>query len=368
MFHNKKWFEEQIKIYGTATKMSKNTGYDKDVLKEWCKKHNLNFANELRAKDLLTKEFLIQQYQLNKSVKMISKEFHILMDLIIDKNEEYGINVNDYNDVDILDNRHWLKEMYDKYNSISKLAEVINCPRTTLSRMCRVYGFHKPRYERKKENHVNEDYFKNIDTAEKAYFLGLIMADGNMHLKKDNNKYLFSLKLKSTDCDIIYKLAQAIEFDKEKIIFKKGKRKETITESVVIQIYNQAFCNNLINLGIIPKKGGTEHIPEQIPNEFMKDFIRGFIDGDGSVGIASNNRTYVSICSTSIDIMKEIKEYFKKMTGTDNKISYCNSIYTYTIAKAKDTYIMCSHLYYPECVSLKRKYQNAQKIINNYLK
>lgn len=367
MFHDKEWFKEQIELYGTATKIAKNTSYSKDVLKEWCQRHGLTFSNESYFEELLTKDFLIKQYVSGKSIKMISKDFHVLMDNIINKNQEYGIKVNDYNSTDILDNRDWVEDMYNQYGSISKLAEVIECPRTTLSRMCRVYGFHKPRYERKKENYVNEDYFKIIDVPEKAYFLGLIMADGNIHLKKDNNKYLFSLKLKSTDHDIIYKLADAIDFDREKILFKKGKRRDTITESVVIQIYNQVFCNHLINLGIIPKKGGTEHIPKDVPKEFVRDFIRGYIDGDGSLGVLSNGSGYLSVCSTSQDIVNEIKLYFKSATGTDNRIIYCNNIYSYRSSKSKDLYLLCSHFYYPGCIALERKYKNAQKIIDNYL-
>ena len=72
-------------------------------------------------------------------------------------------------------------------------------------------------YNRNKANHVNEKYFANIDSANKAYFLGFIMADGNMYQHEDG-KLQFSIKIKNTDKDILYKFADEIEFPKDKII------------------------------------------------------------------------------------------------------------------------------------------------------
>ena len=152
-------------------------------------------------------------------------------------------------------------------------------PRTCITRYAIKYGIYQKRFTRDKVNYVNEDYFNKINTSEKAYFLGFIMADGNMYLRS-NNKYQFSIKIKSSDKDILLKFAKAIEFNPEKITERNEERNGTITRCAEIKIYNQAFCNSLVNLGVVPRKTGKEYMP-LIPKELEKDFIRGYIDGDG---------------------------------------------------------------------------------------
>ncbi|MEG1494711.1 MAG: hypothetical protein RR406_00205 [Bacilli bacterium] len=152
-------------------------------------------------------------------------------------------------------------------------------PRTCITRYAIKYNIYEKKYTRDKTNYVNEDYFNKINTSDKAYFLGFIMADGNMY-QRSNGKYQFSIKIKSSDKDILLKFAQAIDFNIEKITERNETRNETITRCAEIKIYNQTFCENLIKQGVIPRKTGKEYIPN-ISSKYLKDFIRGYIDGDG---------------------------------------------------------------------------------------
>src|SRR5690606_10706467 len=61
---------------------------------------------------------------------------------------------------------------------------------------------------------INEDYFKNIDSKAKAYFLGLIYADGNLRLSKNGKSYIFSLILQTCDKEILDKLLKETETDR----------------------------------------------------------------------------------------------------------------------------------------------------------
>ena len=262
-------------------------------------------------------------------------------------------------------NKKWLKEQFDKYKTPNEVAKATGYPRTCITRYATKYNIYSVKYNRSKANHVNEKYFANIDTANKAYFLGFITADGNMY-QKDNGKLQFSIKIKSTDKDILYKFADEIEFPKDKIIEREENRKGSITKCAEIKIYNQEFCSYLIKLGIVPRKTGKEYMPN-IKEEFKKDFIRGFIDGDGWI---SKDGFQIGFGSSSLKLIESIRDYILEALDIDLTI-YNDLIYTVKSYKRKNIYQILKHFYYEGCMSLDRKYNLAnikkQEIIEDLI-
>ena len=251
--------------------------------------------------------------------------------------------------------REWLQNQFNKYKTPSLVSTMTGYPRTCITRYAIKYGIYEKKYTREKVNHVNETYFYNIDTAEKAYFLGFIMADGNMYLR--NGKYQFSIKIKSSDKDILLKFASAIDFNIEKIKERNEERNGSITRCAEIKIYNQVFCNSLVSLGVIPRKTGKEFMPD-IPKEFEKDFIRGYIDGDGWIG---KDNFQLGYCSSSYKIMEQITNYIKEAINVDMTIKQQNKIYVAKIYAKKKVYHLLKHFYYEGCTSLDRKNNLAKQ-------
>lgn len=56
----------------------------------------------------------------------------------------------------------------------------------------------------------NEDYFKNIDNEEKAYFLGLICSDGSITYNENKYRYQISIKLHNKDEYILDEFIKSI--------------------------------------------------------------------------------------------------------------------------------------------------------------
>lgn len=154
-------------------------------------------------------------------------------------------------------NEKWLREQFEKYKTPSLVSNMTGYPRTCITRYAIKYKIYDTKYTREKSNYVDENYFCNIDTESKAYFLGFIMADGNMY-KRSNGSYQFSIKIKNTDKDILLKSADEIQFNKDKLKERDEVRNGTTTHCVEIKIYNQIFCKSLIALGVIPRKTGKE--------------------------------------------------------------------------------------------------------------
>lgn len=136
----------------------------------------------------------------------------------------------------------------------------------------------------------NSKYFNEIDTAEKAYWLGVFFADGSVASK--SNTIALGLK----DKEHIEKFKRAIGAINNKITETQDNRfsKECIMYSLAIR--DKGLHDALISQGCVPDKTHASelHIPK-ISDEYKWDFIRGYFDGDGCISWSkANNRYYIS--------------------------------------------------------------------------
>lgn len=147
-----------------------------------------------------------------------------------------------------------------------------------------------------KYNH-NDDYFDSITTANKAYILGFIIADGCINKTIRGNCITNRLTFNNSidDFSVIDKIKD--EISPESKVYIRESKSLTVNrkKQVSLRITSFALCEKLISkYDIIPNK--TKHHNFQfnfdlIPKEFYRDFIRGFFDGDGSVSFYKTKNT-----------------------------------------------------------------------------
>ena len=116
----------------------------------------------------------------------------------------------------------------------------------------------------------DETFFKNIDSHEKAYWLGFIAADGNICTKKAGR--CFQVALANKDEGHLLKLKHSLSSEHPIHNDKNCKR---------FAICRVAICEDLEKLGISERKSLTQKFPEWMPKEFQASYIRGYFDGDG---------------------------------------------------------------------------------------
>ena len=234
-------------------------------------------------------------------------------------------------------------KMYED-NSITSIAKKYNCSNQTITRLLEKQNI-ELRGNRK--YFFNESIFDNIDTAEKAYWIGFITADGYINEKRG----WLSIQLQYSDIDHLKKFAKFINCPEEKI--KTIKHNITGNLLCYIELDSRKLTNSLIKLNIRQGNSANEHVAP-IPNEFIKDYIRGIIDGDGNIG-----KKNINICN-SIEVLNYIKDYLNKTCYTSiGKI--CNHCNTYRIYICKNRDIVLDHLYYDNCVCLNRKYNYVKE-------
>lgn len=133
---------------------------------------------------------------------------------------------------------------------------------------------------------VNQHYFDVIDTEAKAYFLGLLYADGCI---SDRDEMILSLQEK--DINILLKFKS--EMESQHPIYIQTLKNPNYQKSCRFSIRNKFLANQLITLGCIPRKSLILKFPQssQVPDHLIHHFVRGYFDGDGCLVI-----TYYKNC------------------------------------------------------------------------
>lgn len=113
------------------------------------------------------------------------------------------------------------------------------------------------------------NFFKEIDSEEKAYVLGLLRSDGN--ISDDGTIQLVQSSERKDIVEILAKILNVpiLYFDKR--------------DEYRVSFRQLTWVEDLEKHGIVPRKSHTS--PglkiEHIPKKFQKDYIRGLFDGDG---------------------------------------------------------------------------------------
>lgn len=277
--------------------------------------------------------------------------------------------------------KEWLSNMYSKYGC-TYISKVCNCSEYIILKWLDKHKIEKrTRAESNKISQarrykVNEEYFKDIDNSHKAYWLGLLMADGTLREYR-TNCYQLCLELEYNDKYIIDRFKEDIGAEQPVLIHKTTQYENKKSKPRArIAITNTKFCSYLFQYGITPHKTGTEKIPDNIPNEFVKDFIRGFFDGDGSIsywppGVGDKMGRF-HIGSMSQDILLKIQKilednanvkWAKKSFTLKHGYKNFYELYTNNTPNIMKIY---DYLYYDNCICLSRKEEKFKSILNDY--
>lgn len=213
---------------------------------------------------------------------------------------------------------------------------------------------------------LNERYFQNIDTPNKAYWLGFIAADGC--IKERNNAYILSIGLGQKDIKHLEKLKKELNYD-GKIVTETQLHSKTqkYYTTVYLRIARTILCEDLIEHGVGRDKSRNLKLPN-LSDDLMRHYLRGLIDGDGGWSIPKSSK---QICFSFISAVElftlNIRNYLKdkcSLENSPNLIFYRNS---YTFSYQGN--IQCKRIFeylYEDCeIYLDRKYELCENHFKN---
>lgn len=164
----------------------------------------------------------------------------------------------------------------------------------------------------------DESFFEEINNEEKAYWLGFIYADGC--ISEIFNKKTGALKSRTMELTLskidevhLMKFLLSIKSNKpieQKLIKLNGNEYKACKTS----INNKKICDDLINLGCIPRKSLTIDFPKEnvVPRYLIRHFIRGYFDGDGCVSFNHDNLSYIVNFVGTESILSGIQDFVEK--------------------------------------------------------
>ncbi len=204
------------------------------------------------------------------------------------------------------------------------------------------YGYGKFCSRKCSKYSINENYFHTIDSSEKAYWLGMLLSDGNVY------KNTLTLKLMLSDYDHVVKFQKALEAEQP---IRCGKNYASFSTN------NKKLCEDLLKFNMIPRKSLIVDYPIIEPT-YNKDFIRGYFDGDGCISFDYKTPKYkrFSIFSGSKKIISKIKKIIEDEVGIEINQSKCNGGFSINTAKKINIEKLFHYLYNASTIHLERKF------------
>lgn len=165
---------------------------------------------------------------------------------------------------------------------------------------------------------LNINYFQNIDSEQKAYWLGLLWADGSMSktTPRCSGKNRLTLTQNETNKYHLEQLRYDINSSKP---LRQTKSSYSSSKLFTLEINCRKLCSDLEYLGFTIKDE-RKSIPN-IPKHLIHHFIRGYFDGDGCLSIYTQNINNVKINRQELsftgnpEFIKKLKSY---LTNTLN--------------------------------------------------
>jgi intein/homing endonuclease len=250
-------------------------------------------------------------------------------------------------------------EMYQKGLSLTKIARELKVDRGSLTTRI------KDRIDIVQNNKkyiVDDNYFKKIIDEHKAYWLGFLMADGN--LCKHEKRPMIELGVSEVDSSHLNKFASCIKSNTA--IYK---RKHTLNEKIYyssrIMIYSKPMYEDLIRHGCVPNKTFNMKFPQHIDKQLIKHYIRGYFDGDGCIHYGASVKSKVgkiSFSSGCEDFLKDVQIIISELVGINFTLSKERTCYSLKTSKQNNILIFLDYIYKDSLIYLNRKYEKCKSL------
>lgn len=186
--------------------------------------------------------------------------------------------------------------LYNCGMSLSQVAKEMNISPSGVSVILKTFNIklrpqhmkgHSKGTTKNRKHFFDIDFFDKIDTEEKAYWLGFLMADGYVSYSGT-----VTCALQCRDKEHLIKFLKSVKANDTEVKFNSK------TKSYSVSLYSVKMAADLTKHGCKQKKSLILEFPNDVPQDLIHHFMRGYFDGDGCICIDKINRAIFSVLGT----------------------------------------------------------------------
>lgn len=255
-------------------------------------------------------------------------------------------------------------DMYLSGVSSVKIGKQFGCDHKTITKVLDKYDIDRTGvglrcYE------LNEHYFDDIDTPNKAYILGFFYADGS----NNEEKQTISMSLQEEDKYILETIRKEIHSEKPLEFLDYSNKHDggyNYKNQYRLLMFSKHMSQVLHDKGMPQNKSLILQWPMFLQDDLIPHFLRGYIDGDGHLRKVGH---FVSLVSTEA-FCNSAKGYLENKLGIECRVvdAPCHNGITrqLMVSKKENTKPFLDYIYQDAEIYLQRKYQiYYEKYINN---
>ena len=210
-------------------------------------------------------------------------------------------------------------------------------------------------------------YFSEIDTPNKAYVLGLLMADGWVLPERN----IVGIQLHERDGYIIQQIKEEWGSDVKILITKPGESVGPTGKTIKkgrhhrIVVYSQKMLEDLRKYSANLPKLERSNMP--LVGKYQSDWMRGVLDGDGTIYVHSNGKDTCVRFLGNHYIPPQIALFLHAKLKVKHSITRPKgsvSLVEWTIQDDVAKILKYLYQHVPEAMYMKRKYERATRFLD----
>lgn len=215
---------------------------------------------------------------------------------------------------------------YNQGKTLSNIASIFGCSYTGMLNFFIRNNWERFQDRRNRKYYFNEHVFDDIDTPDKAFCLGLLLADGCNH--SNNNDV--SIELQKRDVEVLQMMNNV--FESTYPIHEQKASGSRVQDTCTLRVTSKHFSERCSEIGFVPRKSLILDFPI-IKEEFIMNMLNGYIAGDGwvnkyCIGFMSTDKfcykaqeylETIGIKMSVYDLKKERYNEHTKMTQISGK-------------------------------------------------
>jgi transposase len=218
-----------------------------------------------------------------------------------------------------------------------------------------------------KKYEIDESLFENIDTFEKAQFLGLIYSDGTLakhnkavsiRLREDDSEYLDDWRVK------FLKSTKPLGYSRQYKMTSplNNKTYEVSYGCAILDITCKKMYENFIKIGLCCAKTWANLSMPDIPEQYKLGFLLGLFEGDGCVTYTRKTSRCLTIACQE-NMANDIKKYLDSI-GIFSCVYDRKQVFIIQIARKDDLHRIYDLFYSNASIYMKRKKLKFEEMLN----